>query len=169
MGILRQCRLAGIANSKWIPILHEDMSKNEKDQPSGSNPWLLGSYHLPAPRDQRGHPRSNPHVGKGTRPKKNKLQKGVVGVTWSTHATSKLLTRFPAMILIDHHDSIGDNWPWASFGDFWHWKQNGSHLWDRIQHLLLVNTIEMGNNDADAKKKLEPCMMSHCPSFFAKV
>ena len=96
--------------------------------------------------------------------KKNKLQKGVVGVTWSTHASSIFLTRFPAMILIDHHDSIGDNWPWASFGDFWHWKQNGSHLWDRIQHLLLVNTIEMGNNDADAKKnvlKLEPCMT--CP------
>ena len=75
MGILRQCRLAGIANSKWIPILHEDMSKNEKDQPSGSNPWLLGSYHLPAPRDQRGHPRSNPHVGKGTRPKKRQVTK----------------------------------------------------------------------------------------------
>ena len=59
------------------------------------------------------------------------------------------------MILIDHHNSIGDNWSWTSSGDFWHWKQNGSHLWDRIQHLLLVNTIEMGNNDADAKKRFE--------------
>ena len=77
------------------------------------------------------------------------------------------------MILIDHHNSIGYNWRWTSSGDFWHWKQNGSHLWDRIQHLLLVNTIEMGNNDADAKKKRFKTWamydMSHCPSFFDKV
>ena len=37
---------------------------------------------------------------------------------------------------------IGDNWCWTSPRGFWNRQQDGRHLWDRLQHLLLVIAIE---------------------------
>ena len=45
--------------------------------------------------------------------------------------------RFP------HFDHLkGDNWCWTSPRGVWNRQQDGSHLWDRLQHLLLVIAIE---------------------------
>ena len=48
----------------------------------------------------------------------------------------------PTILQNPHFDHLtGDNWCWTSPGGFWNRQQDGRHLWDRLQHLLLVIAI----------------------------
>ena len=127
----------------------------QNDQFSGSNSRLLGSHHLPASRDQCGCSRSNPHMGtnnivlnilirlpiplsKSSRPPQTPIPPEIP----KSHRSIKILNNFHTLTNVH---LIGDNWCWTCAGGFWNRKQDGRHLWDRLQHLLLVSTIKLVN------------------------
>ena len=122
---------------------------------AGSNSWLLGSHHLPAFTDQCRRPRSNPYLGIKQSHACQHL-KIIISPKISTHGfINKFnlimvrpwspiheLSALPIIPLSNFDHLIDDNWCWTSPRGFWNRQQDGCHLWDRLQHLLLVIAIE---------------------------